>query len=83
MTEAARDVTREGFVSGLFMGDLDFPALHPFPAQTAADREQGGGFLEKLEGFLREHADPDEIDRTGEIPQSVFDGLAKLGAFGI
>src|SRR5207302_2026746 len=27
--------------------------------------------------------DPDDIDATGEIPQSVFDGLAKLGAFGI
>ena len=26
MTEAARDVTREGFVSGLFMGRFDFPA---------------------------------------------------------
>src|SRR5207248_11491417 len=30
-----------------------------------------------------EHVDPDEIDRTGEIPQEVIEGLAKLGAFGI
>src|SRR5439155_9186060 len=31
----------------------------------------------------REHVDPDEIDRTGEIPQEVIDGLAQMGAFGI
>ena len=83
MTEAARDVTREGFVSGLFMGRFDFPALHPMPLQNVEDRKAGDAFLEKLEAFLREHADPDEIDRTGEIPPSVFEGLAKLGAFGI
>jgi len=27
--------------------------------------------------------DPDEIDRTGEIPDDVIEALAKLGAFGI
>jgi alkylation response protein AidB-like acyl-CoA dehydrogenase len=32
---------------------------------------------------LKEHVDPDEIDRTGEIPQEVIDGLARMGAFGI
>ncbi len=83
MTEAARSATREGFVSGLFMGRFDFSELHPFPMQSVEDREKGDEFLAKLETFLREQVDPDEIDRTGEIPQSVFDGLAKLGAFGI
>ena len=33
--------------------------------------------------FLKEQVDPDEIDRTGEIPQEVIDGLARMGAFGI
>ncbi|HYR58663.1 MAG TPA: acyl-CoA dehydrogenase family protein, partial [Chthoniobacteraceae bacterium] len=83
LTEAARDVTRDGFVSGLFMGRFDFHAMHPFPAQSVDDRKQGDEFLDQLATFLREHVDPDEIDRTGEIPQEVFDGLAKLGAFGI
>jgi alkylation response protein AidB-like acyl-CoA dehydrogenase len=32
---------------------------------------------------LKEHVDPDEIDRTGEIPQKVIDGLAGMGAFRI
>ncbi len=38
---------------------------------------------QKLESLLRDGVDADEIDRTGEIPQAVIDGLAKLGAFGI
>ncbi|MEO6787116.1 MAG: acyl-CoA dehydrogenase family protein, partial [Chthoniobacteraceae bacterium] len=47
------------------------------------DRDQGDAFLGRLESFLRDKVAPDEIDATGEIPQTVIDGLAKLGAFGI
>src|SRR4029077_1232642 len=47
------------------------------------DRDQGDAFLTSLEKLLREKVDPDEIDRTGEIPADVMDALAKLGAFGI
>ncbi len=39
--------------------------------------------MEKIETYLREHVDPDEIDRTGEIPPENFKGLAEIGAFGI
>lgn len=83
LTEAARGETREGFVSRLFTGRFDFSALHPFPPQSASDRDQGDAFLQRLGDFLRTNVDPDEIDRTGEIPDTVFAGLAKLGAFGI
>jgi alkylation response protein AidB-like acyl-CoA dehydrogenase len=83
LTEAARGETHEGFVSRLFMGRFDFSSLHPFPPQHASDHDQGDAFLQRLGEFLKEHVDPDEIDRTGEIPDEVFAGLAKLGAFGI
>ena len=83
LTEAARESSRAGFVSDLFMGRFDYGALHPFPLQRSEDRDQGDAFLERLERFLIEHVDPDEIDRTGEIPEEVFAGLAQLGAFGI
>lgn len=83
LTEAAREVTEEGFAGGLFMGRFDFHALHPYPEQRPADQDQGDAFLQRLGSYLREHVDPDEIDRTGEIPDEVFAGLAKLGAFGI
>src|SRR3989442_965380 len=40
-------------------------------------------FLEKLERFLRQNVDSDQIDREGEIPEEVIQGLRELGAFGI
>jgi alkylation response protein AidB-like acyl-CoA dehydrogenase len=84
LTEAARESTREPtFVSGLFMGQFNLRQAFPFPVQAAGDRERGDAFLNQLETCLRETVDADEIDRTGEIPQPVIDGLAKLGAFGI
>ncbi len=84
LAESSRD-SRElsGFAASLFDGAPDFDALFPFPIQTAADREAGDSFLNKLEDYLRDHTDPDAIDRDGEIPDEVIAGLAALGAFGI
>ena len=85
LAEAAREAAQaeRGFAGGLFMGRFNFSQIHPFPAQSKEDSVHGDAFLQRLETFLKEHADPDEIDRTGEIPQDVLDGLAQLGAFGI
>lgn len=84
LAESSRD-TRElsGFAASIFDGAPDFSLLFPFPVQPAEDRAAGDAFLAKLGDFLRERTDPDAIDRDGEIPQEVFDGLAELGAFGI
>ena len=84
LTEAARSAPeRPGFVSGLFMGRLQMSSIMPFPEQSTEDRDQGDAFLQRLEALLRRRVDPDEIDRTGEIPQEVIDELADMGAFGI
>ncbi|PYL67925.1 MAG: DNA polymerase II, partial [Verrucomicrobia bacterium] len=85
LAEAARDPLedRGSFASNLFVGRYDFNRIYPYPAQTAEDRAAGEEFLQKLESYLREHVDPDEIDRTGEIPPENFKGLAEIGAFGI
>ncbi len=85
LSEAAREATteKESFVSKLFMGRPDLLGIAPFPEQRAEDRDQGDAFLQRLETFLRDKVDPDEIDRTGEIPPAVMDELGKLGAFGI
>src|SRR5258708_12397303 len=72
-----------GFAGGLFMGRFNVAGIHAFPSQSAEDRDHGAPFLEQLEAFLKEHVNPDEIDRTGEIPQNVIEALARLGAFGI
>lgn len=85
MAEAARDETSKklSFAASFFMGAPDFERLLPFPTQSAEDREKGDQFIRKLRQFLLEHADPDAIDREGEIPDEVLAGLRKLGAFGI
>jgi hypothetical protein len=85
LAEAARDPLedRGSFASNLFVGRYDFNRIYPYPAQSAEDRAAGEEFLQKLESYLREHVDPDEIDRTGEIPPENFKGLAEMGAFGI
>ncbi|MDF1823487.1 MAG: acyl-CoA dehydrogenase family protein [Verrucomicrobiales bacterium] len=69
--------------SSLFLGKPLFESVFPFPVQTVEDEDQGDAFLSRLEAFLKEHVDADEIDRTGEIPDEVIEGLAGLGAFGI
>src|SRR6266478_916611 len=85
LAEAARDPLedRGSFASNLFVGRYDFDRIYPYPAQSAEDRAAGEDFLRKLETYLRDHVDPDEIDRTGEIPPENFKGLAEIGAFGI
>lgn len=71
------------FGSSLFMGNPHFDSMFPFPAQTVEDEDQGDAFLARLETFLEDKVDADEIDRTGEIPEEVIKGLADMGAFGI
>ena len=85
LAEAARDPLedRGSFASNLFIGRYDFDRIYPYPAQSAEDRAAGEDFLRELETYLRDHIDPDEIDRTGEIPPENFAGLAQIGAFGI
>jgi hypothetical protein len=59
----------------------------PDPSLPRAVARRGGAktdaYLEKLSDFLRENVDADEIDRTGELPEDVVQGLRELGAFGM
>src|ERR1700694_3922679 len=85
LAEASRDPLddRGSFASNLFIGRYDFDRIYPYPAQSEEDQAAGASFLNKLENYLRDHVDPDEIDRTGEIPPENFKGLAEIGALGI
>ena len=65
------------------MGRLRTDLIFPYPEQPEDDRRIGDAFIATLEPFLKEHVDPDEIDRTGEIPARVLQGLARLGCFGM
>jgi hypothetical protein len=84
LAESSRD-NRElsGFAASIFNGAPNFSIIFPFPIQPEHDQKKGDAFIEKLRTFLENETDPDAIDREGEIPDSVFKGLAKMGAFGI
>jgi len=71
------------FALQLFHGKPDFQLIRPFPVQSREDKEKGDAFLQNLEAFLKENLDPDEVDKTGTIPDPVMKGLADLGAFAI
>ncbi|MBI3083291.1 MAG: acyl-CoA dehydrogenase family protein, partial [Candidatus Omnitrophica bacterium] len=85
ITEAARESEWRypSFVAELFMGRLRTDLVFPYPDQDEADRRIGDEFIARLEAFLKTDVDPDEIDRTGEVPAAVIQGLARLGCFGM
>jgi len=85
VAEEAREEKWEhpSFTRELFMGNFRLDLIHPYPIEPAQERARGDAYLEKIGAFLRDHVDPDEIDRTGVMPPEVLDGLRQLGAFGI
>src|SRR5437016_4768099 len=85
VAEAAREEqwTSPSFVRELFLGNLRMDLIHPYPEQDPDEVARAKPFLDKLERFLREDVDSDRIDREGEIPEAVVQGLRDLGAFGI
>ena len=72
----------DGFASGIFLGSPKFSPLYQV-IQKTSDGDEGEKFLRTLERTLDLHANPDEIDETGEIPDSLLKKLAEIGAFGI
>lgn len=81
--EAAREESdNRSFAASLFTGRPDWASIMPFPQPSLEDEDQGDAFLARLDEFLT-GVDPDAIDREGEIPGDVIEGLARLGAFGI
>src|SRR6266545_920569 len=85
VAEAAREQewAAPSFVRDLFLGNLRMDLIHPYPEQDPAEIARAKPFLDKLNRFLREKVDADRIDREGEIPEDVIQGLRELGAFGI
>jgi alkylation response protein AidB-like acyl-CoA dehydrogenase len=84
IAEEAREKEWAGrtFLRELFLGNLLLPLVHPFPLEGPA-RPEVTKFYEELREFLRTKVDSVAIDRTGEYPEHVVDGLRKLGAFGM
>ena len=83
--ESARETEWEhpSFVRELFLGRFRLDLIHPHPEQNDPDEAaRAADFLARLQAVM-EQVDSDEIDRTGEIPESVVQKLRDIGAFGI
>jgi alkylation response protein AidB-like acyl-CoA dehydrogenase len=85
VAEAAReaDWTNPSFVRELFLGRFRLDLIHPYPQQSEEDRRKTDDYIARLRAFMDEKVDSDAIDRTGEIPEEVVQGLRELGAFGL
>lgn len=81
--DSREDWQQPSFVAELFKGKVRWDLVLPFPNQSEADKKIGDDFLKKLEAVLRENIDPDEVDRTGEVPQKALKALADLKCFAL
>ncbi|HEU5109141.1 MAG TPA: acyl-CoA dehydrogenase family protein [Micromonosporaceae bacterium] len=85
VAEAARETEwrKPSFGKELFLGrfrpDLVDPLPQPDPERTA----RAEAFLAKLDRFVRDEVDGEQIERDAFIPDEVFAGLGALGAFGM
>ena len=69
-----------GFAKGLYFGQYQGAKLLPYP-DLEVDAATNNKVAE-LQQFCRDQINPDAIDRNAEIPQSVIDGLGRLGILG-
>src|SRR5512140_1501215 len=84
VAEASRQAEwdKPSFMREFFLGNFRLDLIHPFPL-PGTERPEFAAFYAKFKQFLQEEVDPGEIDRTGEYPQRMLDGLRRLGAFGM
>jgi len=76
-----KDYANPSFGGQLFMGRFSPTLMHPFPKQSEEDKRIGDVFIVKLMDFLKANLDPEEVERTHEIPKYVIKGMAELGVF--
>lgn len=85
LAEDAREQewTHPSFMAELFQGRMRWDMIMPFPEQSAEDKKIGDELLKKVEQALKQHIDPDEVDRTGDIPKAGLKALADLKLFAL
>jgi alkylation response protein AidB-like acyl-CoA dehydrogenase len=84
VAESARETEWEhpSFARELFLGRFRLDLIHPHPPNDEAEEARAKPFMDKLKVFL-DRVDSAEIDRTGELPESLVQELRDMGAFGI
>ncbi|MEV6495323.1 acyl-CoA dehydrogenase family protein, partial [Actinoplanes sp. NPDC051633] len=83
VAEAARESEwrKPSFGKELFLGRFRLDLIDPWPA--AAPHAGAEDFMARLEEYVRSDIDGALIEREARIPDEVFQGLARLGAFGM
>ncbi len=84
VAESARETEWEhpSFARELYLGRFRLDLVHPHPEEDLVEAARAKPFLDKLSDFMA-RVNSAEIDRTGEIPESVVQELRDIGAFGI
>lgn len=72
-----------GFIADLFGGNLSLGTFLPWPERSEADLEKERLVMEELGEFLRTRVDPEELDRTREIPLVLIEEMSKRGFFAL
>jgi alkylation response protein AidB-like acyl-CoA dehydrogenase len=72
-----------GFVKGLYFGQFNAKLLFPYPTLSADQQAIVDRSAAEVRRYCQEHIDATAIDRNAEIPQSVVEGLGKLGVLGM
>ncbi len=83
VAEAARESEwrKPSFGKELFLGRFQLDLIDPWPdAEPDPDADD---YLARLEAYVRSEVDGARIEREARIPDEVFHGLARLGAFGM
>ncbi|MEV0718988.1 acyl-CoA dehydrogenase family protein [Asanoa sp. NPDC050611] len=85
VAEASRetDWTKPSFGKELFLGRLRLDLIDPWPQPDPIRAAKGDEFVKKLNAYVRSEVDGERIEREDRIPDEVFHGLARLGAFGM
>lgn len=85
VAEAARETEwgRPSFGKELFLGRFRPELIDPLPTPDPEEAARAEEFLARLDAYLSSEVDGAEIERNARIPDEVFHGLARLGAFGM
>src|SRR5437016_1761463 len=85
VAEAAREKEwkEPSFLKELFLGRLRFDFIDEASAPAGPERPEFTAFFTRFKALLAEELDPVAIDRTGEYPPALIEGLRRIGAFGI
>nr|WP_246568839.1 acyl-CoA dehydrogenase family protein [Polymorphospora rubra] len=85
VAEAARETEwgKPSFGKELFLGRLRLDLIDPWPQPDPAKTARADEFLARLGEYVRTEVDGAQIERDARIPDEVFQGLGRLGAFGM